>query len=79
MLTNPRTCHAATRRFFEGRLWTVVSVLYIAGLLALGYVLAAVFHAVTYFIIYFMFAHLRRTERAILRELEQRETLRTVR
>lgn len=71
MLTDPRTSHAATRRFFESRLWTVISVVFIAGQLAMGMVVTATLHAVVYVIIHFAFASLRRTESIITRERAQ--------
>jgi hypothetical protein len=73
MLTDPRSCHAKVRRFFESRLWTFLSFVFIAGNVALGLFFCAALQAVAYVVIDRMFASLRRMEREILRERSARQ------
>lgn len=68
MLTDPRTFHAAIRRFFEGPLWVFLILGVALFNLILGNVYTALGNVTAYAISYLLFARLRRTERAIVRE-----------
>jgi hypothetical protein len=59
---------AATRRFFEGRLWPAISVIVVAALLIEGEVGTAILCAVVYVVIHLAYACIRREERIISRE-----------